>query len=270
MTDLAHSTLDAKVGRIEMHRGGDGGPAEVLYLHSAIGESANVSFLEIVAATRKVTAPVFPGFGQSDGLDRINDMEDASFHLLDVLDRLGLGSVDLVGMSLGGWMAAELAVRWPERVRRMVLINPVGIYVEGSPLNEIFGRRLDELAGDLYADPDFPVAQLMRELAKMESDPGAIPFDLVRPVIQAQAATAKLAWNPYLHNPKLRGRLDRIISPTLIVHGQKDGIVGRTYLEAFTDGITGARLETLANAAHLAVIECPEEVAGMVTGFLDA
>jgi len=78
------------------------------------------------------------------------------------------------------------------------------LHVDGEPIKEIFGRPLDELAGDLYADPEHPVAQMMRAMAQADLNPGEIPFDLIRPVIQALAATAKLGWNPYLHNPKLR------------------------------------------------------------------
>ena len=88
------------------------------------------------------------------GIEAIEDIE-APFHLLDVLDRLRSPRWIWPGLSLGGWMAAELATRWPERVRRIVLINAVGLYVEGSPISEIFGRPLDELA-ELFADPISP------------------------------------------------------------------------------------------------------------------
>jgi 2-hydroxy-6-oxonona-2,4-dienedioate hydrolase len=269
VAELRHATLDTKVGTIEMHRGGEGGPCPVVYLHSATGESAGVAFLEQLADSRVVIAPVFPGFGASVGLEHIDDIEDASFHVLDLIERMGFERVDLVGMSLGGWMCAELAVRWPERVRRMALINAVGLYVEGSPITEIFGRRLDELAGELFADPDFPAAQMMRELAKLENDPSTLPFELVKPVIQAQAATAKIGWNPYMHDPKLRPRLERITAPTLVVHGMSDGIVPRAHAEAYAQGLTDSRIADVENAAHLCAIECPEEVGLLVSAFLD-
>jgi pimeloyl-ACP methyl ester carboxylesterase len=215
-----------------------------------------------------VVAPVFPGFGASEGLEAIDDIEDASFHVLDVLDRLDIARVDLVGLSLGGWLAAELATRWPERVRRVVLVNAVGLYVDGEPIKEIFGRPLDQLAADLYADPDHPVAQMMRALALAEGSPEQIPFDLIRPVIQAQAATAKLGWNPYLHNPKLRGRLGRISAPSLVVHGRHDGIVPRAHAEAYVAGIPDARLVDLDGAAHMATLERPTAVADLVLSHL--
>ena len=264
MTALAEHTLATAVGQIELRRGGAGGPCPVVYLHSAQGEGAGVDFLERLAASVEVVAPQFPGFGSSLGLEAIDDIEDASFHLLDVLDRLGLEHVDLVGLSLGGWMAAELATRWPERVRRLVLVNAVGLHVDGAPITEIFGRPLDELAGELFADPDHPVAVLMRSLAEAEANPGSIPFDLLRPVIQAQAATAKLGWNPYLHNPKLRGRLGRISAPALVIRGRHDGIVPRAHAEAYAAGIGDARLVELEAAAHMAPLERPAEMADLV------
>jgi len=263
------SSLTSAVGEIDIHDQGQGGPAPVVYLHSANGEADDLTFLDLLALTRRVVAPVFPGFGTSEGIEHIEDIEDAAFHILDILDRLGFDQVDLVGMSLGGWMAAEVAVRWPERVRRLVLVNSVGLYVEGSPITEIFGRRFDELAGELFADPELPAAQLMREMAKFESNPGAIPFDLLRPMIQAQAVTAKLGWNPYLHDPKLRGRLGRISSPTLVVHGVKDGIVPRAHAETFAQGISSACLADIQGAAHLAAVEKPEELSELVLAHLD-
>jgi pimeloyl-ACP methyl ester carboxylesterase len=264
VTTLARGTFDSAIGPIEVHRGGRGGPAPLVYLHSAQGESPGMVLLEQLADTRVVIAPLFPGFGDSEGLEWIDDIEDAAFHLLDLLDRLDLVWCDVVGSSLGGWMAAELAVRWPERVRRMVLVNPVGLYVTGAPISEIFGRVPSELADELFADPEFPLAQLMRAMDAMEADPSQIPFDLVRPVLQAQAATAKVGWNPYLHDPKLLRRLPRITAPTLIVHATRDGVVPREHAEAYRSAIPDSRLVDLDAAAHLAPLERPDEVAKLV------
>jgi pimeloyl-ACP methyl ester carboxylesterase len=161
-------------------------------------------------------------------------------------------------------MAAELAVRWPERVRRMVLINAVGLYVDGSPITEIFGRKPSELAVELFADPDNPMAQLMRAMDEMEADPSQIPFELVRPVLQSLAATAKVGWNPYLHDPKLLGRLHRVSAPTLIVHARQDGIVPRAHAEAYRSAIADATLIDIDDAAHLAPLERPDEMAKLV------
>ena len=267
---MTQGSQQTAVGVVEIYEGGSGGAAPLIYLHSANGEGEGLQFLDLLAESRRVIAPVFPGFGSSEGIELIEDIEDAAFHLLDLLDRLEIPTADLVGMSLGGWMAAELAVRWPERVRRLVLINSVGLYVEGSPIREIFGRPLDELASDLFADPDFPLAMLMRELTKLDKDPSAVPFEFLRPVLQAQAVTAKLGWNPYLHDPKLRGRLNRVTAPTLVVHALEDGIVPLSQAEAFAEGISDASLVELESAAHLAAIERPVELGEIVVEFLDA
>lgn len=264
MSPLSVTTLDTAVGAVEVHRGGSGGPAPLVYLHSAQGEVPGMALLEELAVTRAVAAPLFPGFGASEGLGAIDDIEDAAFHVLDVLDRLGFAQPDIVGMSLGGWMAVELATRWPDRVRRLVLVNPVGLHVPGAPITEIFGRPLDELAGELIADPEHPLAVLMRAMADMEQHPGDIPFELVRPVLQALAATAKVGWNPYLHNPKLPGRLRRVDAPTLVVHALHDGIVPRAHAEAYVARIPDARLADIDGAAHLAALERPDEVAKLV------
>jgi pimeloyl-ACP methyl ester carboxylesterase len=268
VTSLEPGSLETAVGSIELHRGGRGGPAPLVYLHSAQGEGSSMTMLEMLADSRQVLVPVFPGFGESQGLERIDDIEDAAFHLLDVLDRLALAQCDLVGLSLGGWMAAELGVRWPERVRRMVLVNPVGLYVAGSPIAEIFGRSLPDMAGALFADPDHPVAQLMYALGAMEQDPAQIPFEMVRPFLQAQAATAKLGWNPYLHDPKLASRLHRIAAPTLVVHARRDGIVPRAVAEAYVSAIPDAEIADVEDAAHLAPIERPDALSALVLDHL--
>jgi pimeloyl-ACP methyl ester carboxylesterase len=109
----------------------------------------------------------------------------------------------------------------------------------------------------------------MRLIEGSGRDPTSIPFDLLRPFIQAEAATAKIGWNPYLHNPKLRGRLGRISASTLVVHAVHDGIVPRAQAEAYTAGIPRSRLVDLERAAHLAVIERPEELSELVVAHLD-
>ncbi len=268
MTALSAGVLDTAVGPIEVHGAGVGGPAPVVYLHSAQGEGPGMALLEELADTRQVVAPLFPGFGASEGLALIDDIEDAAFHLLDVLDRLGFPRCDLVGCSLGGWMAAELSVRWPERVRRLVLVNAVGLYLEGAPITEIFGRAPSALAADLFADRDYPLAQLMRAMDELEADPSQIPFELVRPILQSQAATAKLGWNPYLHDPKLPGRLGRVTAPTLVVHARQDGVVPRAHAQAYASAIPDAVVVELDDAAHLAVLERPAEMAELVLAHL--
>ena len=260
--------VETHVGKVQLRRGGSGDP--VVYLHSATGEGEALVLLDELSGSFDVIAPQFPGFGESEGIDEIDDMEDAVFHLLDLFDRLELERPTVTGLSLGGWMAAELATRYPERVGRLVLVNPVGLYIPGAEIKDIFGRTPGEMAEDSFADQSHPMAQMMHMLGEFRNDPARmseIPFDLVRPMVGTMAATAKLGWDPYLHNPKLRKRLHRITAPTLVVRGKQDTLVPREHAEAYAADIPGARLVEVDDAAHLLTIERPAELAALVAEF---
>src|SRR5437773_1555473 len=265
---LTEEYLETDVGKVQLFRGGQGSP--LVYLHSAAGEASNPT-AEQLADTFAVVAPAFPGFGESEGIDEIDDMEDATFHLLDLFDRLGLMAAPVLGLSLGGWMAAELATRYPDRVSKLVLVNPVGLYIEGQPVKEIFGRTPAELAEDMFADQSHPMAQMMHMLSEFRGDVGQqieVPMELVLPIWKSMSATAKLGWDPYLHNPKLRRRLHRITAPTLVIHGAKDTLVPKAISEAYAAEIPGARLVDVPDAAHLVTLEKPAEIAALVRDFL--
>jgi pimeloyl-ACP methyl ester carboxylesterase len=259
---LTEERVDAPIGKIQVFRGGSGDP--LVYMHSAGGEATNPA-LEELADSFAVTVPVFPGFGESEGIDDIDGMEDAVFHLLDVWELLGLDAPLVVGLSLGGWMAMELATRYPDRIGKMVLVNPVGIHLEEAPIAE--------LAEMLFADQSHPIAQGMHAMAEFTGDVGRqveIPIEMVLPMWKAISATAKLGWDPYLHNPKLRGRLRRITSPALIVAGAQDGLVPPIYAETFAAEIPHARLEVIDGAAHWLPFEKPAELAKLVRDFAGA
>jgi pimeloyl-ACP methyl ester carboxylesterase len=271
-TTLAEERIDTAVGKIQVLRGGSGDP--LVYLHSATGEvTLGLPMLEDLADDFDVIAPVFPGFGESEGIDGIDDIEDAAFHAADVLDRLGLRAPAVMGLSLGGWMAAELATRWPERVSRLILVNAVGLYIEGAEIGEIFGRTPAELAADLFADQSHPLAQMMHALGEFTGDVGQqveVPMELLLPIVKSMGATAKVGWRPYLHNPKLRRRLFRVTAPTLVVHGVQDGLVPRAHAEAYAEEITNARIVDIDDASHLLPLEKPAELAAVVRDFMRA
>jgi pimeloyl-ACP methyl ester carboxylesterase len=269
-TTINEQMLETRVGNIQIRRGGAGKP--LVYLHSAAGEGLAFPFLDELARNNEVFAPMFPGFGESEGIEQIDGIEDAVFHLLDIFDRLGLDSPAVMGLSLGGWMAAELACRYPERVSALILTNPAGLYIPGADIKDIFGRTPREMAGDLFADQSNPVAQMMLQMDDLITggNYGAITFDMMKPQIQAMAATARLGWNPYLHNPKLQGRLWRIKAPTLVIHGEGDTLIPRAHAEAYAEGIEGARLLVVPNTAHMIVLETPAELADTVAEFLSS
>ena len=264
MPSLSEQLVDSPVGKLQVFRGGSG--PQLVYLHSAAGESV-IPVLEDLAADHDVVVPVFPGFGESEGIAQIDGMEDAVFHLLDVWELLELRQPIVVGCSLGGWMALELCTRYPDRLGRMVLVNPVGIRVEGAPIAEMFGRPPGELAQMLFSDQDHPVAAAMHAMGEFAGDVGReteIPVEVVLPMWKAISATAKLAWDPYLHNPKLAGRLRRADVPTLVVVGADDGLVPAPVPEAIAAALPDARLVVLDDAAHMLPLERPDELAALV------
>jgi len=267
---IAVETVETSVGTIELRRGGAGSP--LVYLHSAAGEGAGLPFLDEVAARYEVFAPQFPGFGESEGIEEIDDMEDAVFFLLDLFDRLGLRAPAVAGLSLGGWMAVELATRYPERVSKLVLINPAGLYLEGAPIKDMFGRSPSEMARDLFADLSQPAAQMMLQVEQQMSDVAGmgqvIPFELLKPQLKAMTATARLGWNPYLHNPKLPKRLGRVSAPTLVVRAEQDTLIPAPHAEAYARAIPGAKLVTVPDAAHMVTIEKPHELAALISDFV--
>jgi pimeloyl-ACP methyl ester carboxylesterase len=252
--------VQTHVGKVQVRRGGSGTP--VVYLHSATGEGEGLELLDDLAADFDTVAPMFPGFGESEGIEQIDDMEDAVFHLLDLFDQLGLSAPAVVGLSLGGWMAAELATRYPERISSLVLVNPAGLYIRGAEIKDIFGRKPDEMALDLFADQSHPVAQLMIAMADMQ--PETVSFEMIKPYYQTMAATARLAWDPYLHDPKLRKRLHRVTAPTLVVRGAQDTLIPAEHAATYAAEIPGARLTEVAGAAHLLALEKPAELAALV------
>jgi pimeloyl-ACP methyl ester carboxylesterase len=272
---LQSETVPTRVGNVQVRRGGQAGTTPLVYLHSAQGEGEGLEFVDRLAERHPVTAPLFPGFGESEGIEEIDDMDDAVFHMLDLWDRLGFtdNPPAVVGLSLGGWMALELATRYPEKVRALVLINPAGLYLEGHPIKDIFGRTPGELAEDLFYDQSHPVAQLMHTLNELSSDVGRrieIPFEMVKPVAATMAATAKLAWDPYLHNPKLPRRLWRVTCPTLVVRATEDTLIPAAHAQYYADNIAGARYVEVTEARHMLPWEKPEELAEIVNDFLSA
>src|SRR5262245_38931226 len=117
-------------------RGGDGPP--LLLLHAAGGAGTWPAFYGLLAQRFEVIAPDHPGFGGSDDLPEVEAIDDLVYHYLDVLDRLGLDHVNVVGASLGGWIAAELAVHSPHRIERLALLGAAGLRVPGRMATDIF------------------------------------------------------------------------------------------------------------------------------------
>src|SRR5215471_4325881 len=135
------SIVDVAGRPTQVRHGGDGPP--LVYLHSAIGETIWLPFLERWAKQFSVYAPAHPGYAKSEGIEEIDTIEDLVFHYAELFDALGLDKINLGGVSLGGWIAVEFAVRWPERVNRLWFCGAPGLWLDHEPLMDLFRINQD-------------------------------------------------------------------------------------------------------------------------------
>src|SRR5262245_51421557 len=175
-------TITVGTKKVRLVQGGNGAP--VLYLHAAGGDWDWGAVHEELARRYTVLLPAHPGFSDSTGLDEVDGIFDLVLHYVDLLDVLGLDAVPMVGTSLGGWIGAEVAALYPRRVAKLVLVDAVGIWIDGNPIRELFGTPPPELAPLLFHDPDFPIAQMMRAF-----DPKMpLPEEILLPQMKAMEA----------------------------------------------------------------------------------
>jgi len=257
-------TLEVGGRSVRLLVGGSGPP--LLYLHSL---GADVDWLDAhdrLAARFTVHLPAHPGFAESTGAETVDGIFDDVLHYVDLLDALRLRSVAVVGTSLGGWLAAELAALYPERVARLVLVDAVGLWLDEAPIAELFATPPPELAKLLFHDQEHPIARMMASITPMTP----LPEEFLLPQLKALEAAARIGWNPYLHDPKLEGRLRRVTAPTLILWGRQDGLVPLAHGERYRDRIAGARLEVIEGCGHLPPIEKPTAFADAALRFLSA
>lgn len=245
---------------LELYDQGKGDP--LLFLHSAQGFDPRHEVSTMLAARRRLIAPSHPGFGKSSLPDWLDSVDDIAYVYLQLMDGLGLRSADLVGCSIGGWIAAEMATKAPERFPRLVLVGPVGVKtgpVDRLDIPDIFAMPQDKVDQLLFADP-----------ATMKMDPTKMTDDEIGIRVRNRETLALIAWEPWMHNPKLPHRLQRAAMPTLLLRGEKDGLVSAQYLEHYAKLFPNARLQTIARAGHAPQVEQPKAFADALFGFLEA
>jgi pimeloyl-ACP methyl ester carboxylesterase len=249
--------LDVRGVKIQMLKGGSGDP--LLYLHSAGGEIVWLPFFEQLSQRYTVYVPAHPGFNLSEGLDRIDTMEDLVFHYTDLMEQLGLTQPYVVGLSLGGWLAAELAIRYSNCIRKLALIDAVGLRVPGAPVADFFQATPEELRTLIFYDPKSDLAKTFA--------PDVPSPEVLESMMKAREATARVGWNPYLCNPKLRARLYRVTVPTLVIWGESDRLVPLAHGRAYHEGVVGSKLVILEKCGHAPPFEKPEETVRVLTEF---
>ncbi len=245
---------------LELFESGEGPP--LLFLHNAGGFVPEHPYVGLLSQGHRLIAPSHPGFGKSSLPDWVDAVDDIAYVYLELMDRLGLQEADVIGCSIGGWIAAELATKSPERVRRLVLVGPEGVKTGPSD-------RLD--IPDIFALPQAEIDRLMyHDPERMRADVSQLTDEQLAIRVRNRETLALLVWEPYMHNPKLRHRLHRVTTPTLFLRGESDGLVSAEYLAAYARLLPNARTETIATAGHAPHMEQPEAFARTVLRFLEA
>ena len=246
---------------LEMVERGQGRP--LLFLHPGHPSGRldpKAPVLEALAADTRVLAPTHPGFGSTPAPRELTTVDDLAYLYLDLLDTLDLRDVVVVGVSLGGWIAAEMAVKSTERISALVLANAVGI----KP-----GDRETRDIADIYAIADKQLADLVwADPARMAPNPKTLPESDLIAMARSRESTGRYAWSPYMHDPKLKGRLHRIRIPTLVLWGAADRVAKAEYGRSYAAAIPAARFETIEGAGHFPHLEQPQAFARAVTSFI--
>lgn len=247
-------TIAIRGTRIRVIRGGGGPP--LIFLHGASGHVGWLPFLDRLSRVFHVIAPEHPGFGQSDDPAWLERVDDLAYFYLDMMGALDLERVHLMGTSLGGWVAAELAVRTTARLASLTLVCAVGITADGQPIDDIFRMTPEENARRFYFDPE-------RARARVSALTNADPLIAAR----NRATVVRLGY-PRFVNPALANWLHRIDIPTLLIWGENDGLVPPVFGETYRKLIPSSRLVVIPGAGHAPFEEQPEEFLKAFTGML--
>lgn len=251
-----------KVGNLDLEVDirGDGPPLLLLTGEEQLENS--LPLVDELAKSHQVVIPSPPGFGRSERPDWMTRPDDIAYVYHDLVDQMGLKDVKVVGFSLGGWLAAEMATKSDAFMSKLVLVGALGVKIGGPfdvDIQDIWTQHPEKVAAFKWHD----VEKGKRDFTSMSEDELTI-------VARNLETFARFCWNPYMHNPKLRHRLHRIKTPTLVIWGAEDGMVSADYGKAYAGLIPGARFETVANAAHYPQIEQPDAFNRVLTDFLNA
>jgi pimeloyl-ACP methyl ester carboxylesterase len=227
-----------------------------LLLHGGAGPQSVAGFAHTLAmrAAARVLTPTHPGFGGTPRPEWLDSVAGLAQLYRALLDQLDLGDVTVVGNSIGGWIAAELALLHSRRVSGTILVDAAGIEVADEPVVDIFGLTFDQLAELSYHDPE-----------RFRIDPASLD-DTQRAAIAANRATLRI-YGVTMTDPTLRARLAAVTLPTLVIWGDGDRVFTPEYGRAYAAAIPGARFELLADTGHLPQMENPEALLTLVRDF---
>lgn len=258
--DWAEETISVAGTELAIISGGSGRP--LLVLHEELGHPGWLKWHAALARDHSLLIPQQPGFGKSPKLDWIRSIRDLAAFYSRVLRERELVPIDVIGFSLGGWIAAEMAANHAGQFRRMVLVGSTGIQPPRGEIKDLFIRTsrkfLDESVLNPSRTPEFA------NLYGGEETPQQ--FEAWE---DARTEVARLAWSPYLFNPSLPYLLQGVSGlPTLLIWGGQDEVVPLSAGEVYKESIAGAELVVLEQCGHHPEIEQSNEFIKTVQQFL--
>jgi pimeloyl-ACP methyl ester carboxylesterase len=248
--------LDVRGFRLPYRRAGSG--PTLLFLHGAGGSNGWTPWHAKLAESVDLIAPEHPGWDSAETPDWLDHTTDLAFFYLDVMDRMDLRDVHLVGHSLGGWTAAEIAIRNTSRLASLTLLCAVGLHVEGVEIADGFLLNPEERVKTLVYSKQHQEMMLQRAM-----DP-----DLLDQSLKNSQIAAKLLWQPRNYNPQLRKWLHRIDVPTLLLWGREDRIAPPAIADAYEQLIPITKKVVLAECGHIPPMEQTQAFLDTLTGFV--
>ncbi|MEA2668557.1 MAG: hypothetical protein QOJ33_1491 [Chloroflexota bacterium] len=247
-------------GTVEVSFTDKGEGLPILLLHGGGGPLTVNGFADLLAAQRsaRVITPVHPGFGGTPRPESLANVPGLAALYVALMAEMDLREVTVIGNSIGGWIAAEMALLDTSRVASFVLVDAVGIEVPGHPIADFFSLSPRQVAEISYHDPD-----------RFGIDPSKLSPEALQAMAGNRATLAVYAGTS-MSGAGLAGRLAGVTTPTLVVWGDSDRIADVDYGRAFADAITGARFQLLRDTGHLPQMETPEQLLDAVWAFAES
>lgn len=264
---MSQQTADVKEYKLEvagysmqMRSAGEGEP--LLVLHGELGFPGWMKYHSSLSESYQIYAPSHPGYDESDPIDWIMQVRDLAGWYLEAIDDMGISNINLMGLSFGGWLAAEMAVMNPDKFRKLVLVSPTGIKPEKGEIYDIFLNLAPDFLKESFYNPE--ATEEYEMICPTEPTPQKLELWEV-----AREQSCKLGWKPYMYNPSLKYLLHRLKSlETLIIWGNEDKIVPLDSGHIYNDSVPGSSLEIMDGCGHRPEVENPKLFSSKVLSFL--